>query len=182
MKIETYITLLRGINVSGHKIIKMEPLRKSFEALGLGDVQTYVQSGNVVFKAPKQSSEVLSNKIREKIARDFGFSVSVIIRSSEEVRRAIENNSFLKQRGIDSSKLHVTFLSKAPGKAGLRVLEKLTAKPDQFRYSDREVYLYCPDGYGRTKLSNNALEKVLGVTATTRNWNTVNKLYEMSLK
>ncbi len=146
----------------------MEQLRKSFEALGLGDVQTYVQSGNVVFKAPKQSSEILSNKIREKIARDFGFSVPVIIRSSEEVRRAIKNNSFLKQRGIDSSKLHITFLSKAPEKDRLN--------------SGTEVYLYCPDGYGRTKLSNNALERVLGVTATTRNWNTVNKLHEMSLK
>src|SRR5216684_5897193 len=114
MKIETYIALLRGINVSGHKIIKMDELRKSFGALGLSDVQTYVQSGNVVFKAPKQSLEILSKKIREKIVRDFGFSVSIIIRSSEEVRRAIENNPFLKQRGIDSSKLHVTFLSKAP--------------------------------------------------------------------
>ena len=124
----------------------------------------------------------MSNKIREKIARDFGFSVPVIIRSSEEVRRAIENNPFLKQRGIDSSRLHVTFLSKAPEKDSLKALEALTARPDQFRYSGREVYLYCPDGYGRTKLSNNALEKVLGVTATTRNWNTVNKLYEMSLK
>ena len=182
MRTQTYVSLLRGINVSGHKIIKMEPLRKSFEALGLGDVQTYVQSGNVVFKARKQSSEILSNKIREKIARDFGFSVPVIIRSSEEVRRAIENNPFLKQRGIDSSRLHVTFLSKAPEKDSLKALEALTARPDQFRYSGREVYLYCPDGYGRTKLSNNALEKVLGVTATTRNWNTVNKLYEMSLK
>ncbi len=182
MRTQTYVSLLRGINVSGHKIIKMEQLRKSFEALGLGDVQTYVQSGNVVFKAPKQSSEVLSNKIREKIARDFGFSVPVIIRSSEEVRRAIKNNPFLKQRGIDSSKLHVTFLSKAPEKDSLKALEALTARPDQFRYSGREVYLYCPDGYGRTKLSNNALERVLGVTATTRNWNTVNKLYEMSLK
>ena len=182
MKIETYIALLRGINVSGHKIIKMDELRKSFGALGLGDVETYVQSGNVVFKAPKQSSEMLSKKMREKIARDFGFSVSVIIRSSEEVRGAIKNNPFLKQRGIDSSKLHVTFLSKAPEKDSLKALEALTARPDQFRYSGREVYLYCPDGYGRTKLSNNALERVLAVTATTRNWNTVNKLYEMSLK
>jgi uncharacterized protein (DUF1697 family) len=182
MRIQTYVSLLRGINVSGHKIIKMEQLRKSFEALSLGDVQTYVQSGNVVFRAPKQSSETLSNKIREKIARDFGFSVPVIIRSSEEVRRAIEDNPFLKQRGIDSSKLHVTFLSKAPEKDRLKALEALTAKPDQFRYSGTEVYLYCPDGYGRTKLSNNALERVLGVTATTRNWNTVNTLYEMSLK
>jgi uncharacterized protein (DUF1697 family) len=182
MRTQTYVCLLRGINVSGHKIIKMEQLRKSFGALGLGDVQTYVQSGNVVFKTPKQSSETLSNKIREKIARDFGFSVSVIIKSSEEVRRAIKNNPFLKQRGIDSSKLHVTFLSKAPEKDRLKALEALTAKPDQFRYSGTEVYLYCPGGYGRTKLSNNALERVLAVNATTRNWNTVNKLYEMSLK
>src|SRR5260370_24056588 len=126
MRTQTYVSLLRGINVAGHKIIKMEQLRKSFEALGLGDVQTYVQSGNVVFKAPKQSSEILSNKIREKIARDFGFSVSIIIQSSEEVRRAIKNNPSLKQRGIDWSKLHVTFLSTAPGNDSLKALDALT--------------------------------------------------------
>src|SRR5260370_30405823 len=78
MRTQTYVSLLRGINVSGHKIIKMDELRKSFGALGLSDVQTYVQSGNVVFKAPKQSLEILSKKIREKIVRDFGFSVSII--------------------------------------------------------------------------------------------------------
>src|SRR5260370_14529869 len=176
MRTQTYISLLRGINVSGHKIIKMEQLRKSFEALRLGDVQTYVQSGNVVFKALQQSSEILANKIREKIARDFGFSVSVIIRSSAEVRGAIKNNPFLKQRGIGSSKLNVTFLSKAPEKDRLKALEALTAKPDQFRHSGTEVYLYCPDGYGRTKLSNNALERGVAVNATPRTLNTLNKL------
>jgi uncharacterized protein (DUF1697 family) len=176
----TYISLLRGINVSGQKIIKMDQLRKSFEALGFESVKTYVQSGNAIFKAPKQSPEVLSRKLQEKILRDVSFSVTVIVKSSEEIKHAIKNNPFLKEKGIDTSKLHVTFLSQAPEKAALKALEALTSKADQFRYSGKEIYLYCPNGYGGTKLSNNTLERALSVNATTRNWNTVNKLYEMS--
>jgi uncharacterized protein (DUF1697 family) len=177
----TYVALLRGINVAGHKPVKMDPLRKAFEALGFEEVKTYVQSGNIVFNAPTQASENLSKKIEEKILDDFGISVPVTVKTSVEVAEVIKNNPFLQEKGIDSSKLHVTFLSHAPEKTALKKLDALAKTPDQFRCSAKEVYLYCPNGYGETKLSNNALEKVLAVRATTRNWKTVNKLCEMTL-
>jgi uncharacterized protein (DUF1697 family) len=175
----TYVALLRGINVAGHKPVKMDPLRKAFEALGFEEVKTYVQSGNTVFNAPTQASENLSKKIEEKILDDFGISVPVTVKTSVEVAEVIKNNPFLQEKGIDSSKLHVTFLPHAPEKTALKKLDALAKPPDQFRCSGKEVYLYCPNGYGETKLSNNALERVLAVRATTRNWKTVNKLYEM---
>ncbi len=176
----TYMALLRGINVGGRKIIKMDQLRESFEAMGLEDVKTYVQSGNAIFKAAKKSEETLSREIQDRILRDFGFSVSVIVVSSEEINRAIKGNPFVRKKGVDTSKLHVTFLSQAPERSAVKALEALPAKPDEFRHSGKTIYLHCPNGYGTTKLSNNTLERVLSVRATTRNWRTVNKLYEMS--
>lgn len=178
----TYIALVRGINVGGRKIIKMDQLRESFKAMGLEKVKTYVQSGNVIFKASGKSAEILSREIQERILRDFGFSVSVIVVSPEEMNRAIKGNPFLRKKGIDASKLHVTFLSQAPERSALKALEAVPAKPDEFRHSEKAIYLHCPNGYGKTKLSNNTLERVLSVRATTRNWRTVNKLYEMSME
>jgi uncharacterized protein (DUF1697 family) len=178
----TYIALLRGINVGGHKLIKMDQLRKSFEALGWDDVRTYVQSGNVVFHAPKQPPERLSKKAEEKILRDFGFSVPVVIRSSVEIGKTIQANPFLKEKGIEVSRLAVAFLAQTPEKAALNALEALalTTRPDQFRHSGKDVYLYLPNGFGNSKLAN-GLERVLSVATTARNWNTVNKLYAMSV-
>ena len=176
----TYVCLLRGINVSGHKIIKMDQLRGACEALGLEDVKTYVQSGNVVFKAPVQAAGKLAEKIAGKVLRQFGFSVPVLVKTAEEISEVTRNNPFLKEKDIDPAKLHVTFLSRAPEKAALKMLDAIAAGPDRFRCSDEVIYLHCPGGYGETKLSNNALEKALSVSATTRNWNTVSKLHEMS--
>jgi uncharacterized protein (DUF1697 family) len=176
----TFIALLRGINVGGHKIIKMDQLRKAFEGLGFEDVVTYVQSGNVVFKSPKNTSADLSRKIEEMLLRRFSMSVPVIVRTAEEVGEVLRNNPFLKERGTDVSKLHVTFLSHTPQKAAIRGLDAIAAGVDQFHYCGQEIYLHCPNGFGGTKLSINAFEKVLAVGATTRNWNTVNKLYEMA--
>ncbi len=176
-----YISMLRGINVAGHKQVKMAALQVAFESLGFSQVRTHIQSGNVVFKAAKSAPPDLSRKIEGKILDEFGFDVPVITRTSEEMGEVIRGNPFLKEKGIDLSKLHVTFLSGVPAPAALKALASLAAKPDQFRACGREIYLYCPNGYGNTKLSNNALEKVLSLSATTRNWNTVNKLYAMSL-
>ncbi len=159
----------------------MDQLRSSFEALGLKSVKTYIQSGNVIFGTAKRSPLQLSKKIAKQISSEFGFSVSVIVRTSEELSKTIERNPFLKETGIDHSKLHVTFLSQEPLRAIVKKLGVLDAAPDQFRWIDQEIYLYCPNGYGRTKLSNNAFEKALSVTATTRNWNTVKTLYEISV-
>src|SRR5260370_28332461 len=125
----TYISMLRGINVGGHKKIKMDQLRKSFEALGFEQVKTYIQSGNVVFRGGKVSTQVLSRKIEAKTLGDFGFSVSVISRTQDEMERTIQNNPFLKGGGIDQTKLHVTFLSEAPAPHALRYMQLLIAAP-----------------------------------------------------
>jgi uncharacterized protein (DUF1697 family) len=180
MKSETYICLIRGINVGGQKIVKMERLRESLTRLGLGGVKTYVQSGNVVFKAPGQSEEGLCGKIRKKIQSDFGFDVSVILRTAEEMGKTIEKNPFLKEKGIDTSKLHVTFLEKLPEKANLKSLETLKIEPDALRHLGTEIYLYYPNGFSGAKLSHNTLERLLGCKGTSRNWNTVNQLHRMA--
>src|SRR6266700_1107293 len=171
--------MMRGINVGGQKIIRMENLRASFEALGFRRVRSYVQSGNVIFEAAK-TLDNLSVIIGKKILGDYGFSVPVILRTADEVKKIVSGNPFLNEKGIDSSKLHVTFLSAVTSEAALAKLDTLNENPDQFRIKGREVYLYCPNGYGRIKLSNAAFEKLLSVEATTRNWKTVNKLVEMS--
>ena len=175
-----YIAMLRGINVSGHKIIKMELLRASFAALGFKNVKTYIQSGNVVFEAPKDSDASVSAKIERKILRDFGFSVPVFIRSAKEMEAVCAGNPFLKAPGMDQTKFHVSFLSGDPLEGGHKELEPLAAKTEQFRIIGREVYLYLPNGSGNSKLSNTAIEKKLSVGATTRNWATVNTLLAMA--
>jgi uncharacterized protein (DUF1697 family) len=177
---QAYIAMLRGINVSGKNIVKMEQLRASLAALGFGNVKTYVQSGNVIFEASNETAASLSRKIEQKIVRDFGFSVPVFLKTAKEMEEAIQRNPFLQAPDIDHSKLHITFLSDAPPKTALEQLQPLAVKPEQFRIGVREIYLYCPNGYGQTKLSNTAIERKLSVGATTRNWTTANTLLAMA--
>lgn len=176
----TYIAMLRGINVSGHKIIKMEALRASFAAMGFRDVKTYVQSGNVVFDAGREAAPTIAGKIEKRILRDFGFAVPVFLTTAEKMEETVRRNPFVKKPGIDQSKLHVTFLSGDPPKNAEESLKPLAMKPEEFRILGREIYLYCPNGYGTSKLSNTAIEKKLAVGATTRNWKTVSALLEMA--
>src|SRR2546425_5961031 len=177
-----YVAMLRGINVSGHKPIKMEDVRAQCGDLGFRNVETYVQSGNIVLQSSLESPTMISKRIAAKIIESFGFEVPVIVRTSKEMRNVISNNPFLKENGIDSSKLHVTLLSEIVQKASLEKLAELSTSPDRFHPAPREIYVYCPSGYGRTKLSNVEVEKALSVTATTRNWRTTNKLLEMISK
>lgn len=174
-----YISMLRGINVGKNKRIKMDQLRASFEALGFEGVRTYIQSGNVVFKAGKLSSAILSKKIEERILADFGFSVSVISRTADEMARTINNNPFAKARGIDLEKLHVTFLADAPAAAAVKKLEVLTVAPDKSCCSGKELYLYLPNGASGSTLMKSSLDRVLSVITTTRNWRTVNTIHQM---
>ncbi len=174
-----YISLLRGINVGGHKLIKMDQLRKSFEALGFDQVKTYIQSGNVVFKAGKSSTSKLSKRIEERILSDFGFAVSVVSRTAEEVHQAIADNPLLQRPGIDPEKLHVMFLSEAPQPAALKMLTGLTASPDLCHWLDREIYFYLPNGVSQSVLMKSPVDRILAVVTTTRNWRTVNQLHQM---
>ena len=179
---QTYISILRGINVSGKKKIKMNELKAVYESLDLENVRSYIQSGNVIFNDQNPDQSNLSAAIGKKLAEVFGFPVTVLIRDRDTFQRIINRNPFLAERAVDTRALLVTLLSQAPSQAALAGIEPAIDDGDQYRFSDsqEEVYLFCPDGYGRTRLSNSFFEKKLGVVATTRNWNTVNKLYEIA--
>jgi uncharacterized protein (DUF1697 family) len=177
-----YIAMLRGVNVTGHNSLKMERLRGLCNRLGFQKVETYVQSGNIVFQAKIGNPAVLSKRIGRSILDSFGLETPVVVRTLTEMENVVGSNPFLKEKNVDSSKLHVTFLSEAAQKSSLKRLEDLEKGQDRFYPASREIYLYCPGGYGRTKLSNNAIEKVLSVTATTRNWRTTSTLLDMVSK
>ncbi len=172
--------MLRGINVGGHKLVNMKALQKSFEALGCDQVKTYIQSGNVVFKAIESSAAEFSTKIEQRILGDFGFEVSVVSRTPHEMRKIVDGHPFARGKGIDLSKVLVIFLSSQPGKSAVKKLEPFVSKSEKFRWLGREIYLHCPDGISQSKLTNSVIEKVLAVKATARNWNTINKLVEMA--
>ncbi len=174
----TYIALLRGINVSGHKKIKMPDLKAMFEALGFTNVRTYIQSGNVVFES--NSSEGLEGKISAKIQEQFGFDVSVICRTAAEMEQVVARNPYAELVGFETEKLYVTFLQETPSGEKLEALKTFTFEPEMYTVSGQEIYVYCFNGYGNTKLENAFFEKKLKVPASTRNWRTINKLIEMS--
>jgi uncharacterized protein (DUF1697 family) len=174
-----YIAMLRGVNVGGI-ILKMERLRESFLAMGFQNIRSYVQSGNVLFEAGRESATRLSETIEQQITQDFGLAISVLMRTPKAMQAIIQHNPFLPDPAIDQSKLHVTFLSVDPPQNALDLLQPLATKPEQVHVLGREVYLYCPHGYGQTKLSNSAIERKLSVRATTRNWKTTNTLLAMA--
>jgi uncharacterized protein (DUF1697 family) len=176
----TYIAMLRGINVGANKRMKMDKLRGACESLGFEGVKTYIQSGNLVFRAGNLSDAAISKKLGDCIVRDFGFSADVITRTTDEMERIVENNPLLKEKGLDESKFHVVFLSEKPSPASLKKLQELILPPDRVRSSDREIYFYFPNGVSGSSLWKHPLDKVLTITSTMRNWNTVNKLYEMA--
>jgi uncharacterized protein (DUF1697 family) len=176
----TYVALLRGINVSGNKNIRMQELITIFKSLGFKDVKTYVQSGNVIFNSTKKNKNELRSIILEKIEHVFGFPITVLLRTLHELQRIIAINPFLKDKNVDTGKLHITFLSDTPSESALNQVKEMHDKQDEFVISAQEIYLHCPKGYGRTRFSNNYFEKKLGVTATTRNWKTVIQLVEIA--
>lgn len=173
-----YVAFLRGVNVGGNTL-KMSWLREACEEIGLNGVQTYVQSGNVVFSS-RLGAAKLEQTLKDMIDKQTRLPVTVTVRSASELEGVIAGNPFLKQKGVDVTKLHVTFLAKAVAEPALDKLDALAGTRDQCRLIGREIYLHCPINYGETKLSNNAIEKVLAVGATTRNWKTVTTLQEMA--
>lgn len=177
---QTYISILRGINVSGHKMIKMNELVSLFESLHFENVKTYIQSGNVIFQTHETDVHDLAKRIEAKISEQFGFEVPVLVKEKNDIISVIQNNPFLKLSDKDVTKLHVTFLSQEPDKSNLDKINQGQYLPDEYILSGSIIYLYCPNGYGNTKLNNNFLENKLKVVATTRNWKTVNELMKMA--
>jgi len=174
-----FVSLLRGINVSGKNAIAMAELRALYEQLGLSEVRSYVQSGNVLFASRSGSPGALEKKIEAAVAKTFGASVTVLVRKGSEIERLLRENPFATEPKIDPTKLHVTFLAKKPSAAALAKLAEVTCGRERFHAAGHHIYLHCPDGYGRAKLNNNLLERKLAVAATTRNWRTVTRLVEM---
>ncbi len=175
-----YISLLRGINVSGQKKIPMAELKSLYKSLGFENVTTYIQSGNVIFSSAERDESKLSALISDKIQEVFSFDIEIIIRSKESWASIIQNNPFTNRKSINPKKLHVTLLSQVPSDINTGVLNKVKLSLEEYVICEKEIYLYCPEGYGRSKLSNNLIESKLKITATTRNWNTVNKLFEIA--
>ena len=172
-----YVALLRGINVGGN-VLKMDRLREVCEGLGFKNVRTYVQSGNVVFEADSSSPSL--TQLEHRLADESRLPVVALLRTDKEMQKIIAGNPFLARSGIDHTKLHVTFLSDSATKEGLTKLSEISAGADEFHAIGKQIYVHCPNGYSRTKLTNNAIEKKLALKATTRNWNTVVRLYEMA--
>ena len=177
---ENYIAILRGINVSGQRMIPRKELQSLMETLPFRQVRTYIQSGNVLFQAEATATRELAEHISGKIFDRYRFRVPVIIRTAGELEEALDRNPFLQQSTLETDKLHVTFLADQPSQARIDQVSNQAYEPDKCHISGREVFLYCPQGYGRSKLNNAFFEKKLGVTATTRNLKTVKQLISMA--
>jgi uncharacterized protein (DUF1697 family) len=174
------ISMLRGVNVGGHNKIKMDALRELCASLKLRDPQTYVQSGNVVFRSDDRDLVPLGRRIEQAIERKFGFRPAVILRTAAELRDVIARNPFASRPGIEPGKLLVTFLASEPGAEARTKLLAIKTDPEELHIDGRELYTYFPNGMGRPKLSWPTVERTLAIRGTGRNWNTVVKLLEMA--
>ena len=175
----TYVSLLRGINVSGRNRIAMADLRALLESAGQADVTTYVQSGNVISNSPLRNAGAVGREIEQVIARELGLDVTVMVRTESQLARLLTANPFTT-RQPDPTKLHVTFLHDKPARAAVAAIDATKFAPDEFAVAGHDVYVHCPNGYGRTKINNTYFENKLGVAGTTRNWKTVMALSELA--
>lgn len=176
---KTYIALLRGINVTGANSLPMERLRARCGALGLKDVRTYIQSGNIVFRSDKSKVEV-RRALERMLERELKKPIVVALRTPAEFGKILEENPFLSERAVDTKHLHVSFLTGKPSTDATGALSQVKSGQDRFAAHGSELYLHCPDGFGTSKLAS-VHERVLRVATTVRNWNTVTKLHEMAI-
>ncbi|MEU6316704.1 DUF1697 domain-containing protein [Streptomyces sp. NPDC047009] len=176
-----YAALLRGINVGGNKKLPMAELRTLVEGLGHSGVRTHLQSGQAVFAADRGDEESLAVELREAIEKRFGFSVDVIVRDHAYLKAVAEACPF-PAAGLEARQLHVTYYSAPVDEARFAEIDQAALLPEEFRLGDRVLYLYAPDGLGRSKLAEQLSRSRLnkGLIATTRNWNTVVKLIELT--
>ncbi len=175
------IAILRGINVGGKRSVLMKDLRQLFAQLGFLQISTYIQSGNVIFTPSEQrSNSELAGNIEEAMAREFSFSVPVLVRSVEELQQTLQNNPYYPDVETDISKLHLTMLKEKPPADNIKEIERHRFPPDEFVIDGRDVFIRCAGKYHETKLGNHFFEKKLKVPATTRTWRTVLKLVELA--
>lgn len=176
------ISLLRAVNLGGYNTLKMEALRALYETLGLDRPQTYVQSGNVVFRSKERDLEKLRKRLESAIEATFGFHSDVVLRTCAEIQDVKRRNPFADRPGIEPNKLAVVFLGKDPGDEARHKMLSIKTDPEEVFASGSELYVYYPNGMGRSKLTAGLFERTLKTTGTARNWNTVTKLLEMAEK
>jgi uncharacterized protein (DUF1697 family) len=175
-----FISMLRGVNVGAHNRIKMDALRAAYESLGFEKPRTYVQSGNVIFRAKEKDTAKLATQIQTAIERAFHCRPEVILRTTVELRKAISANPFVSRPDIVPGKLLVTFLAAKPGAEAGATLAALKKYPEEIHLKGRELYIYFPEGAGKSKLPWSQVERLIKVNGTARNWNSVRKLLEMA--
>ena len=176
----TCISILRGINISGHRMIKMDALKALYTELGFSHIETYIQSGNVVFRHKSNDLKELEKIIENSIRQKFGFEVPVIIKEMEELRQVIASNPFLEDETKEISKIYVTFLSSVPDMERFNKIGAGQNFEEEYKLFGDAIYIYCPNGYGNTKLSTNFLESKLKLPATSRNWKTPLELLKIA--
>lgn len=177
---KTYISLLRGINIGGHKKIKMDSLRENFSSLGYSNIKTYIQSGNILFSSKEEDKTKLEKEISSMIMDKYGFDVPVLVLNSDDLNEVITNNPFANSINHKKEFIHITFLSNEVKEINYKEIESKKESEDEYKIINKTVYLYLPKGYGNTKIHNNFFEKLLKTQATTRNWKTCLELLEMS--
>lgn len=175
---KTYIALFRGINVGGRNSLPMKELVALLENLGLQNVRTYIQSGNVVFRSSDDNAAELSSTIRAAINERHGFEPHLLLLGLDELEKAMESNPF-PEAEAEPRTLHLGFLTAAPASPDLEALEGLRKESERFHLDGNVFYLHAPDGVGRSKLAAN-VERLLGVAMTDRNWRTVTKIMAMA--
>jgi uncharacterized protein (DUF1697 family) len=174
------ISMLRGVNVGPHNRIKMDKLRAVYESLQFENPRTYVQSGNVVFRSKQRSTPQLAKKIQAAIQKQCSCNPVVILRTTQEMRAAIAASPFAKGRQLEPGKILVTFLDAEPPAGAHATIQGLKQYPEELHLKGRELYIYFPNGAGKTKLPWSAVEKLLKVNGTARNWNSVTNLLKMA--
>ncbi len=177
---ETYVSILRGINVGGKNPVNMDDLKKRFKKLGFVDVKTYIQSGNIIFKSDSCETKSLEHQITQMLFEGFGFKIATIVMKIDFLKQIIERNPLKNDPVREYSFLHVTFLNSPPDFSNKQVIIEKKQAEEEIWFSERAIYIYCPGGYGKTKLTNNFLESKLKVVATTRNWKTTTKLFSIA--
>jgi uncharacterized protein (DUF1697 family) len=174
-----YVALLRGINVGGNYLLPMKDLAPMFAKMGCTDVQTYIQSGNVVFRASPAVAERVPRGIAKAIADRSGMKIPVIVRKASDLRKVVDENPLLA-RGVDPERLYVYFLADRPLPADIAKLDPARSPGHEFVVKGQEIYMHCPNGFGKTKLTNAYFDGKLGTVSTARNWRTVLKLLELA--
>jgi len=176
---KTHLALLRGINVSGHNMIKMDTLKTVLENAGFQNVQTYIQSGNVFVDSEEEHGASVGFKIKQEIFKELGLEVPVVVINKDDLEACLKNNSYLKEKDCDTKKLYVAFISKELSSGALNDLKISQFKPDEAAIDKSRIYIKYAVGAGKTRLDQKYIEKKLNVVATIRNWNTVSTLLEM---